>query len=167
MKRAFFLLVISLILFESCDLFEEDDMIFEIKVETKIVAAFTDIDMYVFSGSKTFKLEDIKELKGLKEIKITNVTISPSSPSAPNEGDFYVDQVKVESSGALAETLVLGSEWRYSTEDLLVLMQAFLDNLIKNKTAPITISGISDLGPVDEKIIFTFEIDTSKDMITD
>ena len=164
-KKVFsaFLLAMLMVLLVSCDLIKDDDISFQIEIETEVVSVLSEeYGFYIYSGSKDVKLSEIKELKGVDKIKVTNVTCGASFKTKGDLNEFYAKDVRLASSGtsvALDDIYLMEGDM-ISAEELFVFMKPVVDKLLKDKSVPINVIGVTNLNPLGEKIIITLTVET-------
>jgi len=167
-----FLCTMSIALFASCDKLKDasvsEQKSIKIEVETEVkegVVTYSLLrtgEVNIFSGTANVSLSDLPELKGfdlsaLSSVTVTNVTVGTS---CTEKGDYYAENIQLQSTGASAtvSSVVIGESVSNNSE-VNTFVQTVLTNLVKGNTVPISISGTTNLKPSGKKIIYTLNID--------
>ena len=122
----------------------------KIKVETEVKNGAVTYSLLrageinTFSGSANINLSEMPELNGfdlsdLKSVTVKNVVIGTSCTEA---GDFYVENINIQTTGASATVnrIVVG-ESVSNNNDVNTLIQTLLTNLLNGNAVSISISG--------------------------
>ena len=117
-----------------------------------------------FSGSVNVNLSEIPELDGfdlaaLSAATVRNVVVGTS---CAEPGDFYVENIQMQTTGASATVnRITVGETISNNSDINALVQTLLTNLLSGNTFPISISGTTNVNPPGKIIVYVLDIDVN------
>ena len=121
-------------------------------------------EVNTFSGSVNVSLSEIPELSGfdlssLSSATVRNVVIGTS---CTEPGDFYVENISFQTTGASATiNRITVGETVSNNNDINTLVQTLLTNLISGSTVPISIAGTTNVDPPGKIIVYVLDIDAT------
>jgi len=158
-------------LFSSCDkgtVSERKSIKININTEVKEVVATYSLlragEINTFSGTANVSLSNIPELSGfdldaLSAVTVRSVTIGTS---CAEPGDFYVENILLQTTGASASVnRVVVGESVTSNDEVNAFIQTLLTNLVSGNSFPISISGTTNVNPPGKIIVFVLDIDAN------